>query len=135
MSVDPVAQSSPERPEVLLPAEGEPGDSDEINETIDHPAKVMRIGTMLKQLLAEVRSTDLDEASRQRLRAIYDTSVNEVGSTLSPDLRAELTRLASPFEQADTPSAVDIRRTLQCVASSGFSCSARLMTAATFSSS
>ena len=94
-------------PEVVEAADGE-GD-DEINETIDHPAKVMRIGTMLKQLLAEVRSTDLDEASRQRLREIYETSVGEVGSALSSDLREELTRLASPFDQPEPPSAVELR--------------------------
>lgn len=94
-------------PEVVAVADGDAGG--EIDETIDHPAKVMRIGTMLKQLLAEVRSTDLDEASRQRLRAIYETSVGEVGSALSADLREELTRLASPFEQAEPPSAVELR--------------------------
>ena len=101
-----------ESPEVLAPdmidVAGAEGD-DEINETIDHPAKVMRIGTMLKQLLAEVRETDLDEASRQRLREIYETSVGEVGSALSPDLREELTRLASPFDQPDPPSAVELQ--------------------------
>ena len=94
-------------PEVVAVADGDAGG--EIDETIDHPAKVMRIGTMLKQLLAEVRSTDLDEASRQRLRAIYETSVGEVGSALSADLREELTRLASPFERAEPPSAVELR--------------------------
>ena len=103
--------SDPESLEVLAPevvtVAGETGD--EINETIDHPAKVMRIGTMLKQLLAEVRSTDLDEASRQRLREIYKTSVDEVGSALSTDLREELTRLASPFDQAEPPSAVELQ--------------------------
>ena len=93
-------------PEVLVGA----GDADdEINETIDHPAKVMRIGTMLKQLLAEVRSTELDEASRQRLREIYGTSVTEVGSALSGDLRDELARLASPFEQPEAPSATELQ--------------------------
>ena len=98
-------------PEVLAPDAIEVGGEadDEINETIDHPAKVMRIGTMLKQLLAEVRSTDLDEASRQRLREIYETSVSEVGSALSPDLRDELARLASPFEQAEAPSAMELQ--------------------------
>ncbi len=98
-------------PEVLAPDAIEVGGEagDEINETIDHPAKVMRIGTMLKQLLAEVRSTDLDEASRQRLREIYETSVGEVGSALSPDLREELTRLASPFDEAETPSAMELQ--------------------------
>ena len=94
-------------PEIIEAGAGEAGD--EINETIDHPAKVMRIGTMLKQLLAEVRSTDLDEASRQRLREIYETSVGEVGSALSPDLREELTRLASPFDGAETPSAMELQ--------------------------
>lgn len=94
-------------PEVIEAGTGESGD--EINETIDHPAKVMRIGTMLKQLLAEVRSTDLDEASRQRLREIYETSVGEVGSALSPDLREELARLASPFDEAETPSAMELQ--------------------------
>ena len=101
-----------ESPEVLAPdmidVAGGEGD-EEINETIDHPAKVMRIGTMLKQLLAEVRETDLDEASRQRLREIYETSVGEVGSALSPDLREELTRLASPFDQPEPPSAVELQ--------------------------
>ena len=99
-------------PEVLAPdmidVAGAEGD-DEINETIDHPAKVMRIGTMLKQLLAEVRETDLDEASRKRLREIYETSVGEVGSALSPDLRDELTRLASPFDRPEPPSAVELQ--------------------------
>lgn len=94
-------------PEVIEAAVGESGD--DINETIDHPAKVMRIGTMLKQLLAEVRSTDLDEASRQRLREIYETSVGEVGAALSPDLREELARLASPFDGAETPSAMELQ--------------------------
>lgn len=89
--------------------DGDESGADEVVETIDHPAKVMRIGTMLKQLIAEVRSTDLDEASRSRLREIYETSVGEVGSALSPDLREELTRLASPFEQAEPPSAVELR--------------------------
>ena len=94
-------------PEVIDVAGGE--DEDEINETIDHPAKVMRIGTMLKQLLGEVRSTDLDEASRQRLRDIYETSVWEVGSALSQDLREELARLASPFDQPEVPSAMELQ--------------------------
>ena len=111
MESHPHSESPGAEPEVLAPevVEAAADGDDEINETIDHPAKVMRIGTMLKQLLAEVRSTDLDEASRQRLREIYETSVGEVGSALSPDLREELTRLASPFEQAKPPSAVELQ--------------------------
>jgi len=97
---------------VLVPESAAvPGDSGDryIHQTIDHPAKVMRIGTMLKQLLAEVRSTDLDAPSRQRLREIYETSVNEIVSALSPDLRDELTRLASPFDSPDPPSTAELQ--------------------------
>ena len=80
-------------------------------EFIEQPAKVMRVGTMLKQLLDEVRSSTLDEASRDRLRDIYEISVRELGSALSPDLREELGRLALPFADDDTtpPSAAELQ--------------------------
>jgi hypothetical protein len=77
-------------------------------ETIEQPAKIMRIGSMLKQLLDEVRAAPLDEASRQRLREIYETSVNELAEGLSPDLRDELAGLALPFGEA-TPSEGELR--------------------------
>ena len=79
-------------------------------EFIEHPAKVMRVGTMLKQLLEEVRSATLDEASRERLREIYETSVRELGSALSPDLRDELARLSLPFDGDEkAPSAAELQ--------------------------
>jgi hypothetical protein len=78
-------------------------------EYVSEPAKVMRVGSMIKQLLDEVRSTELDEPSRQRLRAIYDTSIQELGSAVSPDLRDELERLAFPFAGEETPSDVELR--------------------------
>ena len=68
---------------------------------MSEPAKVMRIGSMIKQLLDEVRTTELDEPGRERLRAIYETSITELGSALSPDLRDELERLALPFDDDD----------------------------------
>lgn len=108
--------SAPERPEVL-PAGGDsrlsltPADAERDSESIDSPAKVMRIGTMLKQLLNEVRAIELDEASRKRLRQIYEISVTEISSAVSEDLRGELTRLASPFggtEQGEIPTAAEL---------------------------
>lgn len=81
---------------------------EDIEETIDHPAKVMRIGSMLKQLLEELRSMDLDEPSRERLRAIYETSIREVGAALSEDLREELNRIALPFGENETPTASEL---------------------------
>ncbi|HVE94334.1 MAG TPA: proteasome activator [Acidimicrobiales bacterium] len=83
-------------------------DEDERLETIEQPAKLMRIGSMLKQLLDEVRAAPLDEASRQRLREIYETSVNELAEGLSPDLREELAGLALPFGES-TPSEGELR--------------------------
>ena len=105
-SSDP-ATSAAEVPEVVeapAPAAAAPP-----QESVDSPAKVMRVGTMLKQLLEEVRTADLDEASRDRLRDIYETSVAELGSSLSPDLREELSRLALPFTDDDVPSAMELQ--------------------------
>ena len=97
-----------ERPEIVDDVTPDTAE-DEIDETVDHPAKVMRIGTMLKQLLEEVRRSSLDEASRERLREIYETSISELGSALSPDLREELGRLALPFSGDDVPSTSELQ--------------------------
>ena len=78
-------------------------------ETVEQPAKVMRIGAMIKQLLDEVRHAPLDEASRHRLREIYETSVRELAEGLSPDLREELARVTLPFEDAGAPSDAELR--------------------------
>ena len=78
-------------------------------ESVSEPAKVMRVGSMIKQLLEEVRATELDEPSRERLRTIYDTSVRELGSALSDNLREELERLAFPFADDTTPSETELR--------------------------
>ena len=104
---DPTAPIEIERPEVEV-VDLEQSEQT-IDETIDHPAKVMRIGEMLKQLLDELRSADLDAPSRDRLREIYDRSVGELGSALSPDLRDELDRLALPFGADETPSASELQ--------------------------
>jgi hypothetical protein len=77
-------------------------------DAVEHPAKVMRIGAMTKQLLDEVRQAPLDEASRARLKDIYETSVHELAGGLSPDLASELDRLALPFETA-TPTEAELR--------------------------
>ena len=78
-------------------------------EAIEQPAKVMRVGTMMKQLLDEVRQASLDESSRDRLRDIYATSIEELGSALSPDLRDELDRLILPFPEDHPPSQAELQ--------------------------
>ena len=97
-----------DRAELVVPSEEVSADEDQ-REMVSEPAKVMRVGSMIKQLLDEVRQTELDEPSRIRLRAIYDRSIEELGSALSPDLRDELKRLAFPFAEEGTPTEIELR--------------------------
>jgi hypothetical protein len=76
---------------------------------IEQPAKVMRIGSMIKQLLEEVRAAPLDEASRGRLREIHQRSITELEDGLAPELREELERLSLPFEGETPPSESELR--------------------------
>jgi len=102
----------PEPSDTSLPAaaesQPEPDEGEEVTGMVEQPAKVMRIGTMIKQLLEEVRAAPLDEAGRQRLREIHESSIRELEAGLSPDLREELDRLTLPFG-SDTPSEAELR--------------------------
>ncbi|GAA1676215.1 bacterial proteasome activator family protein [Fodinicola feengrottensis] len=86
------------------------GDSEELDPTqlIEQPAKVMRIGTMIKQLLEEVRAAPLDEASRSRLKEIHSRSIKELEDGLAPELKEELERLSLPLAEG-TPSESELR--------------------------
>jgi len=78
-------------------------------ELIEQPAKVMRIGSMIKQLLEEVRTAPLDEAGRARLAQIHDRSIAELEQGLAPELVEELRRIALPFADQGTPSDAELR--------------------------
>ena len=80
-----------------------------IADMVSQPDKVMRIGTMIKQLLEEVRAAPLDEASRERLKRTHAASLLELKSGLTPDLAAELDRLALPFSDDSIPSDGELR--------------------------
>lgn len=102
----------PLRPELITDDTADQGEEDSDTpdvESVTSPAKVMRIGSMVKQLLEEVRSAPLDEASRERLAEIYDRSVTELAEALSPDLRDELQSLALPFDDGEIPSESELR--------------------------
>ena len=79
-----------------------------LTESVTEPAKVMRIGSMVKQLLEEVRTSQLDAGSRERLAEIYERSVVELADALSPDLQQELRMLALPFSDG-IPSESELR--------------------------
>lgn len=80
-----------------------------LSEMVEQPAKVMRIGTMIKQLLEEVRAAPLDDASRTRLKEIHQSSIRELEQGLAPELRDELERLALPFGEDSIPSDAELR--------------------------
>jgi len=91
----------------LIEPHGAP-EGDEEPPAISEPAKVMRIGSMIRTLLDEVREAQLDEASRDRMREIYEQSVTELSEALAPELREELARLALPFS-SESPSEAELR--------------------------
>jgi len=95
-------------PVIVESGEAAPTEQAAATESIEHPTKVMRIGSMIKQLLDEVHQADLDPPSRQRMKEVYEISVRELAETLSPDLRAELGRLSLPFS-SDEPSEAELR--------------------------
>ncbi|GAB2919504.1 bacterial proteasome activator family protein [Rhodococcus aerolatus] len=105
---EPMTMSVGSAPAGSTPA-GPAGGASGVSDMVEQPAKVMRIGTMIKQLLEEVRAAPLDEASRTRLREIHSTSVRELEQGLAPELREELNRLALPFESDEVPSDAELR--------------------------
>ena len=93
----------------LVLTDDAPGDDLEQGDAVTSPAKVMRIGSMVKMLLEEVRAAPLDEPSRERLAEIYERSVAELSEALSPDLQHELKMLALPFRDGEIPTEGEIR--------------------------
>ena len=80
-----------------------------VTEMVEQPAKVMRVGSMIRQLLEEVRAAPLDEKSRQRLKEIHTSSIKELEDGLAPELVDELERLSLPFAEDDVPSEAELR--------------------------
>ncbi len=87
----------------------EEGGNRSLIELVEQPAKVMRIGSMIKQLLDEVKAAPLDEKSRARLREIHRSSIEELEDGLAPELIEELERLTLPFNEDDVPTDAELR--------------------------
>jgi len=97
----------PDQPHVVVVEQDE--ESANVAQMVEQPAKVMRIGSMIKQLLDEVKSAPLDEAARQRLKQIHATSIKELEDGLAPELIEELERLSLPFTDDGVPSEAELR--------------------------
>lgn len=90
-------------PQIIVP----PASGEGPSEFVEHPAKLLRIASMIRELLDEVRQSTLDEAGRKRLLDIYGRSLEELKDVLSEDLKRELASLTIPFE--GVPSESEIR--------------------------
>lgn len=109
-----MSEQSEEKTVVVVGPDGTPigavsDRDDDPSRLIEQPAKVMRIGTMIKQLLEEVRAAPLDEKGRQRLKEIHRRSIVELEDGLAPELRQELERISMAFEEETTPSEAELR--------------------------
>ncbi len=106
-----MSESNLGRERILLLPDGsdQVQEESENRESVSSPAKVLRIGSMIKTLLDEVRGVELDNASRNRLAEIYHTSIEELKDGLSPDLSAELEKLSLPFTEQQPPSEAELR--------------------------
>jgi len=95
----------------MAPGQQEEGGEHErpVTEMVEQPAKVMRIGSMIRQLLDEVKAAPLDEASRARLKEIHESSIKELEDGLAPELVSELERLSLPFNDNEIPSEAELR--------------------------
>ena len=101
-----------ERAELVVPPDASAATTEaesELGDAVTSPAKVMRIGSMVKMLLEEVRMAPLDEPSRERLAEIYERSIAELSEALSPDLQHELKMLTLPFRDGEIPTEGEIR--------------------------
>ncbi|MGH2723354.1 MAG: proteasome activator [Actinomycetota bacterium] len=85
-----------------------PGQEEASGGSVEHPAKLLRIASMIRELVEEVRHTGIDEGGRKRLRTIYERSVDELKETLSEDLQQELEELMAPLESSATESEVRV---------------------------
>jgi hypothetical protein len=113
MSIGSTADSGNYRPsadqQVVIVGPDDDASSGTVADLVNQPAKVMRIGNMIRQLLEEVRSSPLDEAGRVRLKEIHAASVKELESGLSPELVDELERITLPFSESEVPSESELR--------------------------
>jgi Protein of unknown function (DUF2587) len=103
-----MTQPDPEEVVVLPHGAAEENPEESGPPDVESPAKVMRIASMARTLLEEVRHAPLDDASRARMREIYETSITELSDVLSPELKDELMKLSLPFQE-QTPTDAELR--------------------------
>ncbi len=99
-------EEAPAAAELVLADQDEPS---EPQSEIDEPARLLRIAAMTKSMLNEVKTTDLDEAGRERLRQVHNRALEALSGLVSEDLKAELSDVALVAFEDSTPSAAELR--------------------------
>ncbi len=94
-------------PAVAMP-QSPPAEPEGNEESITQPAKLLRIASMVRELLEETRQASLDEPGRIRLRQIYERAIGELSEVLSPDLKDELSTLAPPMQGVPTDAEIRV---------------------------
>jgi proteasome activator-like protein len=91
------------------PQQAQVGSSEEARQgdSIEQPAKLLRIASMIREMLEEVRQARLDEGGRRRFRSVYERSVEELKDVLPENLERELDALSVPF--SEVPSESELR--------------------------
>jgi hypothetical protein len=108
---DPNAAHERVQPEVVQtppPAPAPQGDGGPPQEQVTRPTKLIRIASMVRNMLEEVRRAPIDDAGRKALREIHEKSIHELEEVLSPDLKEELCEVVLPFS-GDAPSESELR--------------------------
>ena len=105
---EPQQPGGPQAPVIVAPGSGVAEEEAAPSDAILHPAKVMRVASMARQLLDELRQAPLDVAARERMADVYELTVKELWEVLSPDLKEELERLTKPFAE-EAPSEAELR--------------------------
>ena len=105
---DGAAERTPVQPEVMDASTPPPGEPSEDGEQVTSPTKLIRIATMVRTMLDEVRRAPLDDAGRRRLREIHEKSLTELQGVLSPELQKELNEVILPLT-SEAPTESELR--------------------------
>jgi hypothetical protein len=106
------SDATPERdrvqPEVIDATQAGPGGDAAAVEQVTHPTKLIRIASMVRSMLDEVRRAPIDDAGRKALREIHQKSLHELEDVMSPELHDELAEVVLPFS-SETPTESELR--------------------------
>lgn len=97
-----------EEPTPSVPDVVEPTEPAEEQPPVSEPTKLIRIASMTRAVLEELRTTPLDAAAAERVVAIHRASLGELRDVLSDELKEEFDDIFAPFEGEPTDASLRI---------------------------